>query len=114
MKLIAAIAAALVLAPAAHAQVTCPDITALVDPSRARFATIVGRQNEDRVHASTYGLPDAMPCEVDFHDIAMFWCARYYPTYDEGLAAYEASVGMAKPCLAAWSVKPREPYRMDE
>jgi hypothetical protein len=57
---------ALALAPAAHAQVTCSDVSRITAYAADDFDDIIGDEVDDDYYKATYSVAGAAECTLDF------------------------------------------------
>lgn len=113
MKAFVPIAAslALALAPAAHAQVSCKQVNALIAYGLDDFEEITDAEIEEDYYESSYFLAGAAECTVDYFFESVYVCVWTYSSQASASAAYNTQLNAVGSCLAGWkqgAVKPDE------
>ncbi len=98
----AAVAACLVLAPVAQAQVSCADIQLTVDAARADFEDIIGEELEDFSFATSFEMPGSTACTIAVEWDALYQCLWVHGSEAEARATFNALSGTLSSCLSAW------------
>ena len=98
----AAVAACLVLAPVANAQVSCADVQRTVESARADFEDIIGEELEDFSFASSFEMPGATACTIAVEWDALYQCLWVHSSEAEARATFESVSGVVNSCLSSW------------
>jgi hypothetical protein len=94
---------ALALAPAAHAQVNCTEISRISKSALdGEFKDLTGKEIEDDLFNATYKLTGAAECTVEFSFDTVYACLWTYVTEADATTAYNAQVMAVGGCLPAW------------
>jgi hypothetical protein len=112
MKLITLITAgfALALAPAAHAQITCVELTLVLQSGLTNFEQLKGApaEGEKDIWLASFSLPDAGQCDV-IKGAAGAWfysCAAGSKTEARAASAFNESLASVASCLSSWTRQP--------
>jgi hypothetical protein len=112
MKLITPIAAslALALAPAAHAQINCVELTLVLQSGASNFEQLKGApaEGEKDIWPASYSLPGAGQCDV-VRGAAGAWfysCAAGSKTEARATSSFNESLASVASCLASWTRQP--------
>lgn len=97
-----AIAAALVLAPMAQAQVSCSEISALMEAATEDFDSVAGEEVDDGVYAATAKLNAANDCQVTFDLSSTYACIWVYDSLDTAREDYGMQTQALGQCLGEW------------
>ena len=100
---------ALALAPAAHAQVTCSEMSRVTEYSKDEFDDILGDEVDDDYYKATYSFSGATECTLDFGWDSVYQCIWVYNNQAAASAAYHAQRGAVAACLPGWSVDQMTP-----
>jgi hypothetical protein len=105
MKSVIPIAAslALALAPAAYAQVTCSEVSRLIEYAKDDFDDITGEEIDDDYYKASYSLPGAAECTVDYNFDSVYYCLWVYDSYSAASAALSAQGYALVSCLSGWT-----------
>jgi hypothetical protein len=98
-----AMAASLALAPVAHAQASCSDISRTVDAALSDFDEFVEEELEDFSYATSFEMPGASACTIALEWDSLYQCLWVHGSESEAWATYNALTGTASSCLAGWS-----------
>jgi hypothetical protein len=98
----AAVAACLVLAPVAQAQVSCADIQRTVDSARADFDDIIGEELEDFSYATSFEMPGSTACTIAVEWDSLYQCLWVHSTEAEARATFDTLSGQLSSCLGSW------------
>ena len=98
----AAVAACLVLAPVAQAQVSCADVQRTVELARADFEDIIGEELEDFSYAATFEMPGATACTIAVEWDSLYQCLWVHGSEAEARATFDSVSGVVNACLNAW------------
>lgn len=101
MKLVSA-AVALALAPVAHAQITCADVSRIAAAASKDFDDLTSDEIGDDLYRSTYLIAGANSCSVDLFLEAVHSCVWNFPSQAAAIQAYNTNVAAIAPCLPAW------------
>jgi hypothetical protein len=100
---------ALALAPAAHAQVTCAEMSRVAEYSKDDFEDIAGEEVDDDFYKATYSLSGATECTLDLGWDAVYQCIWVYDSLAMANAAYYTQRGAVSACLPGWNPDPLTP-----
>jgi hypothetical protein len=100
---------ALALAPAAHAQVSCSEISSVTGYSKDEFDDIIGEEVDDDYYKATYSISGATECTLDFGWDSVYQCIWVYNSQSAASAAYHAQRGAVAACLPGWTADPMTP-----
>jgi hypothetical protein len=112
MKALVPIAAslALALAPAAHAQISCVELTLVLQSGLSDFEQIKGApdKDEENVWRSSFSLPGAGQCYVlkGKADAWVYTCDSVFKGESTAASAFDASVASVASCLSSWTRQP--------
>ncbi|CAM9988725.1 unnamed protein product, partial [Phaeothamnion confervicola] len=88
------------LAPSAHAQVTCSEVSQLNAYGLDDFDAIAGEEIDDELYKTSYALPGAIDCSIDYGFDSIYTCTWVFSTYTDAAAAWNAQVGAVSSCLS--------------
>lgn len=106
-------AAALTLAPIAHAQVACDGFEQLVELAWDGFEEIMGEEVEDGIFEADQLFDGADHCTVTLDFFVEYACLFVYPTETEGSSGYASARAAFDGCLADWARESVEPDGSD-
>jgi hypothetical protein len=111
MKIAVPLLASLILgiAPCAAAQVTCAEIKTVTTAAEDDFGAFEGEEIDDDIYKSTYSLPGAQSCTLDFEFDSIFSCMFVYDNLASAQSAMNAHAASVAACLPAWSTKALTP-----
>ncbi len=102
--------AALALLPAAHAQISCVELTLVLQSGASNFEQLKGApaEGEKDIWLASFSLPGAGGCDVIRGDAdAWFYsCAVGSKTEARTTSAFNASLASVASCLASWTRQP--------
>jgi hypothetical protein len=104
MKLAISVAAALLLAPAAHAQASCDQVNQLLTTASDGFSAVRGEDIGDELYRGTLtptGI-DACTIRIDVDDT--YRCGGAKASQALLASAYEKQVDILRACLSGWMV----------
>jgi hypothetical protein len=93
---------ALALAPAAHAQVSCSEVSRIAKSALDEFKDLTGKEIEDDLFNATYKLAGAAECTVEFSFDTVYACLWTYDTEAGATVAYNAQVMAVGGCVPTW------------
>lgn len=98
-----ALAAALAIAPAAHAQLSCDEALDVMGLAFEDFDPVIGEEVEDGLYEIDFWLDDAAQCYAGFDDFSsMYACMWLSESEEEGDARFRQLAGELGACLAGW------------
>ena len=98
-----ALALAFVLAPAAHAQLTCDDVRRLNDAVLGDFESLAGEEVDDGVFDTSVHMAGATFCAIDLFFEAVHSCSWDFSTEQAAVAGYNVNVATLASCISGWS-----------
>lgn len=102
-----AMSAALVLAPAANAQITCAQAGLIVEAAVDDFDTMTGEETGDSVYAASFQLDGAAGCQVSFDFSSAYACMWTFDSLEAAQNAFGDHAHALADCYSEWG---REPY----
>jgi hypothetical protein len=99
----------LLLAPGAAAQVTCAEIKTVIAAAEDDFEAFEGEEVDDDVYKSTYTLPGAENCTLDYSFDSIFECLFVHNSLASAQSAMNAHAASIAACLPAWATSPLTP-----
>jgi hypothetical protein len=111
MKIAVPLLASLILlfAPCAAAQVTCAEIKTVMTAAEDDFSAFEGEKISEDYYKSTYALPGAENCTLDYGFDSIFSCLYVHDTLASAQAALNAHAASVAACLPGWSPDPLKP-----
>ena len=98
-----AVGLALALAPAAHAQVACSEITRVTKSAPDDFEDLKGEEIEDDLFKAKFNLAGASECTVEYSFDTVYSCLWVYVTEADASTAFGAQSAALAACLPAWT-----------
>jgi hypothetical protein len=100
----------LVLAPAAHAQISCVELGLVLQSGLSNFEQLKGAPKEDQqdVWRASFSLPGAGQCEVlkGSQGAWFYSCDELFRTETQARSAFSANVASVASCLSSWRREP--------
>lgn len=100
---------ALAFAPAAHAQVSCSEVSAVIGYADDDFESISGDEVDDDLYEATYALNGSQECTVDYAFDSVYSCLWVFDSQAAAASAYNMQYGAVSRCLSGWTTKPMTP-----
>ena len=94
--------AGLVLAPLAHAQISCQQVQDLMEAATEDFDSIAGEEVSDTVYTASFTLEAASQCQVTLDFSSTYACVWVYDTLAPARDDYGRQVGALGGCLDGW------------
>lgn len=94
--------AGLVLAPEAHAQISCQQVRDLMQAATEDFDSIAGEEVSDTVYTASVMLEAASQCQVTFDLSSTYACVWVYDSLASARADYGRQAGALGGCLDGW------------
>ena len=115
MKLVSmlALSAGLILAPVAHAQISCQQVQDLMEAATEDFDSIADEEVSDSVYASSFELAGASQCQVTYDLSSTYACAWTFDSLASARADYGRQAAALGVCLAGWERDAFEPSADD-
>jgi hypothetical protein len=116
MKLVAgfALAAALVLAPGAHAQLSCDEVEELMDLAWDDFDPIVTDEISDALYGTDYFLENAEQCYVGYDISVMYACLWVSTSESEAVELFDHFAETLDICIPGWAKSTENPDAVDD
>lgn len=92
----------LVLAPAAHAQISCAEMSGVMREAGNDFDDIAGAEIEDGVYEASLEIGGARECYVDVLVWASYYCLFQHEHPDTAFSAYGYRLSELRNCLSDW------------
>lgn len=101
----ALLAAALALAPTAHAQASCADLQRLLEEADSDFSEITGDEIDDDYFEAAFSLPGAESCTINVLFDSMYKCLWTLPNEAAATAFINDQLAAMRACLRpdAWA-----------
>jgi hypothetical protein len=111
MKIALPLLASLIVgfAPCAAAQVTCTEIKTVIAAAEEDFDAFEGEKISEDYYKSTYKLPGAEGCSLDYEFDSVFSCLFVYDSLASAQAAMNAHAASIVACLPGWAIEQQEP-----
>jgi hypothetical protein len=94
--------AGLVLAPVAHAQISCQQVQDLLEAATEDFDSVAGEEVSDSVYTASFMLEGASQCQVTFDLSSTYACVWVYDSLASARADYGRQAGALGGCLNGW------------
>ena len=100
---------ALALAPAAHAQVSCSEVSAVIGYAEDDFEDISGDEIDDDLYEATFALNGSQECSVDYTLDSVYSCLWVFDSQAAAASAYTTQYSTVSRCLSGWTTKDMTP-----
>ncbi len=102
MKLVSmlALSVGLALVPVAQAQVSCSQVTALIEAAMEDFDSITGEEVDGDVYAASFELDAANDCQITFDLSSTYACMWVYDSLEAASADYGLQSRALGDCLS--------------